>query len=134
MNQVSLTGRITHTPEVKVTQSGKHVLDFTIAVRETAEITNFVKCRAWEKTADIINDYATKGSNLAITGSLKVDKYTDKEGRNVEKMYVKAGSVEVLDKRKNDLEKKESSFGFEAKPENFGGVQEGVDPDDLPFY
>jgi len=150
MNQVNLTGRVTHDLQVKVTQSNKHVLDFQVAIRETKDITTFVRCQAWEKTADIIDQYATKGSNLAISGSLKVEKYQDKNGNNVEKTYVKVNQVEVLDHRKGDLEKKNEEFGYSVDEENknfseslrdteyarsFGGSQDvDIKPGDLPFY
>lgn len=132
MNTVNLTGRLTHTPEVRVTSTNKHVLDFSIAVRETAEVTNFIRCQAWEKTADIIADYATKGSNLAIAGSLKVDKYPNKDGNTVEKVFVRVNTVEVLDRRKDSLDKKTAETGF--APNKFGSGIDGIEPNDLPFY
>lgn len=133
MNQVNLTGRITHDLSIRVTQTNKHVLDFQIAVRESKDESNFIRCQAWEKTADIIDQYATKGSNLAISGTLKSDKYQDKNGNNVEKVYVRVNQVEVLDHRKGDLEKKNEEYGYE--PSKFGGSQNvDISPDDLPFY
>lgn len=150
MNQVNLTGRVTHDLQVKVTKSNKHVLDFQIAVRENKDETIFIRCQAWEKTADIIDQYATKGSNLAISGSLKVEKYQDKNGNNVEKTYVRVSQVEVLDHRKGDLEKKNEEFGYSVEDENknfseslrdteyarnFSGSQDvDIKPGDLPFY
>lgn len=132
MNTVNLTGRLTHTPEVRVTSTNKHVLDFSIAVRETAEVTNFIRCQAWEKTADIIADYATKGSNLAIAGSLKVDKYPNKDGNTVEKVFVRVNTVEVLDRRKDSLDKKTAETGI--APNEFGNAEAVKDDDFLPFY
>ena len=132
MNQVNLTGRVTHDLSVRVTNTNKHVLDFQIAVRENKDESNFIRCQAWEKTADIIDQYATKGSNLAISGTLKSDKYQDKNGNNVEKVYVRVNQVEVLDHRKGDLEKKNEEYGYE--PNKFGGSQKvDLSPDDLPF-
>lgn len=133
MNQVNLTGRITHDLQVKVTPTDKHVLDFQIAVRETKDITTFVKCQAWEKTADYINDYAVKGSNLAISGSLKTDRYKDKNGSNVEKTYVRISQAEILDHRKGDLEKTNEQLGTEPNPSMFGSYTE-IKSEDLPFY
>lgn len=118
---------------MKVTQSNKHVLDFQVAIRETKDITTFVRCQAWEKTADYIDQYATKGSNLAISGALKSDKYQDKNGNNVEKVYVKANNVEILDHRKGDLEKKNEQYGYEpSQTEPSQDVD--ISPADLPFY
>lgn len=133
MNTVNITGRVTHDLQVKVTNTNKHVLDFQVAIRETKDITTFVRCQAWEKTADIIDQYATKGSNLAISGSLRVEKYQDKNGNNVEKTYVRVNQVEVLDHRKGDLEKKNEQYGYE--PSQIEPSQDvSISPDDLPFF
>lgn len=133
MNTVNITGRVTHDLQMKVTNTNKHVLDFQVAIRETKDITTFVRCQAWEKTADIIDQYATKGSNLAISGSLRVEKYQDKNGNNVEKTYVRVNQVEVLDHRKGDLEKKNEQYGYE--PSQIEPSQDvSISPDDLPFF
>lgn len=132
MNTVNLTGRITHDLQIRVTQTNKHVLDFQIAVKETKDITNFIRCQAWEKTADYINDYAVKGSNVAITGSLKTDKY-EKNGSNVEKTYVRIDRAEILDRKKADLEKKDETFGAEPNTSMFGKY-DAIKDEDLPFY
>lgn len=133
MNTVNLTGRITHDLQIRVTQTNKHVLDFQIAVRETKDITNFIRCQAWEKTADYINDYAVKGSNVAIAGSLKTDKYQDKNGSNVEKTYVRIDRAEILDHKKADLEKKDDTFGAEPNTSMFSKY-DAIKDEDLPFY
>lgn len=136
MNQVNLTGRITHDLEIKQTQTGKNVLDFQIAVRESKDSATFIKCQAWERTAEIINDYAGKGVNLAISGSLKVERYQGKDGKNVEKTYVRVSTVEILDRKKEtkdaNQEFTESLKGTEYADKFGGDVQ--IDEKDLPFY
>lgn len=132
MNTVNLTGRITHEVEIKETKTGKHIVDFQVAIREMKDETTFIRCQAWEQSADYLGQYATKGSMLAISGSLKVDKYQDKEGRNVEKTYVRVQRVEILDKRKGDLEKQDAQMGYE--PSKFGYTNNMIEESDLPFY
>ena len=147
MNTVNITGRITHDLDIRQTQSGKLVLDFQIAIRETKDITTFVRCQAWEKAAEIISQYAMKGSNLAITGSLKTDRYRDKNGNNVERTYIRVGSVEILDKRKEKLVKEANDFNANQefaesiKDTEYARQFDGnyantadIAPDDLPFY
>ena len=132
MNTVNLTGRITHDLELKVTQTNKHVMDFQIAIRETKDESIFIRCQAWEQSADYLDQYASKGSLLAITGSLKVDKYTDKDGRKVEKTYVRVSRVEILDRKKAEVERADVQFGSE--PSAMFGRPNTIDPDELPFY
>lgn len=146
MNSVNITGRITHDLELKVTNTNKHILDFQVAIREGKDDTTFVRCRAWEKTADILSQYASKGSNLAITGSLKTDRYQNKEGKNVEKQYVLVNRVEILDHRKekltdwqSDNEQFTESLQGTEYANQFGGdrydsANNVIDKDDLPFY
>ena len=130
MNTVNLTGRLTHEVEIKETPNRKHVVDFQIAIREGKDETTFIRCQAWEQSADYLGQYSTKGSLLEVTGSLKVDRYKDKEDKTVEKTYVRAQRVSILDKRKNDLEGK---FGYE--PNKFGATQNNlIEESDLPFY
>ena len=62
LNSVQLMGRITHTPELKTTQSGKDYLRFTIAINNGKDQYGnerepyFIDCTAWEKTAVFIYD------------------------------------------------------------------------------
>lgn len=130
MNTVNLTGRLTHEVEIKETPSRKHVVDFQIAIREGKDETTFIRCQAWEQSADYLGQYSTKGSLLEVTGSLKVDRYKDKEDKTVEKTYVRAQRVSILDKRKGEIENK---FGYE--PNKFGATQNNlIEESDLPFY
>lgn len=132
MNTVNLTGRITHDLQLKVTQTNKHVMDFQIALRESKDETVFVRCQAWEQSADYLDQYATKGSMVAITGNIKVDKYQDRDGKNVEKFFIRVNRVEILDKRKESLEQQNKQFGYE--PNKFGHPNNTIESDDLPFY
>lgn len=147
MNNVNITGRITHDLDLRQTQSGKFVLDFQIAIRETKDITTFVRCQAWEKTAEIISQYAMKGSNLAISGGLKTDRYQDRSGNNVERTYIRVSTVEILDKRKEKLVKESNDYNANQEfaeslkgteyEKQFGGNYANTSDialDDLPFY
>lgn len=131
MNTVNLTGRLTHEVEIRETKTGKHIVDFQIAIRETKDESIFIRCEAWEQSADYLGQYSTKGSMLAITGSLKVDKY-EKDGRNVERVFVRVQRVEILDKRKSDLVKQDSQMGYEQN--KFGYTNDTIEESDLPFY
>src|SRR5699024_1615660 len=63
------------------------------------DTTHFIKVEAWGKTAELLNQYCAKGSKIGITGSLKVDKFQDKEGNNREITKVNASRVEFLDSK-----------------------------------
>lgn len=82
LNNVSLVGRLTKDPDVRVLQqSGKVVASFTLAVQRTKDDVDFIPCEAWNKTAESVRDYVTKGSLIGVEGSIKVDNYDTEEGR-----------------------------------------------------
>ena len=81
MNVVILNGVLGKDPELKVTPSGAKVLRFTLAVKsnrkdENGEYkTNWVSMLAFNKTAELISDYCTKGSKIGVRGSLECGSY-----------------------------------------------------------
>ena len=82
INKVILLGNITKEPEVKKSKSGKKYARFTIALNEKDK-TTFVPCVAFEKTAEIIENYFAQGSFIGVTGSLDILKKDDKCFTNV---------------------------------------------------
>lgn len=89
MNHVILTGRLTKDPEIRYTDSKKAVCSFTLAVddgrdSEGKKKAQFIPCVAWGKTAELIDQYFTKGKPLTVTGRITVRSYE----KNGEKRYV----------------------------------------------
>lgn len=84
LNHVILMGRLTADPEIKTTSGGKSVTNFTLAVDKfrREDGADFINCVAWEQTASFISRYFTKGSMIAVSGSIQTRKYTDKDGNN----------------------------------------------------
>ena len=84
LNKVFLHGRMTAVPDMRKTNTGKSVCTFTLAVdRDSAQqATDFINCVAWEKRAEFVNNYFTKGQEALVTGSLNSRSYQDKEGNH----------------------------------------------------
>ena len=84
MNNIQLLGRISKDLEQKTTTSGKSVCSFDIAVARkfNKDITDFIPCTVWDKTAEIMCKFVKKGQLIAIDGSLYTRKYEDKNGNN----------------------------------------------------
>ena len=86
LNCVTLMGRLTADPEVRTTTTGKSVCTFSIAVdRSFARAgeqrqTDFINIVAWENQANFISRYFSKGSMIAIQGSIQTRAYEDKNG------------------------------------------------------
>ena len=87
-NRVQLIGRVGNDPEVKTFDGGKKVANINIATNyfyknekgERVEQTEWHRVVAWGKTAEIIEQYVTKGKEIAVDGKLTHRSYDDKDG------------------------------------------------------
>lgn len=89
MNRIFLHGRITQEPETKMseTANGKQTIcKFSLAVNRAVKqkdgpTADFFNCVAFGKRGETIAEYMHKGSEILICGSVRNDKYKDKEGK-----------------------------------------------------
>lgn len=106
-NSVRLIGHLGDDPKVKKLESGKKVANFTIATNETYRDANgdkrseatWHRLVAWERQAEIIENYVKKGSEIAIEGKLTNRSF---DGKNGEKQYITeiiVNSILLLDKK-----------------------------------
>ena len=125
MNCVQVIGRITADPEVKVTQSGKSILIFSLAVqrdyknRSGEYDTDFFRCVAYQSAADYLGKYAKKGDMLAVSGALRQNTYENRDGKKVSSVEISVSSVQILSRKKS------------APTED--GLDEMQPLDDVPF-
>ncbi len=149
MNKVILMGRLTRTPEMRQTQSGATMANFSIAVnrRFQKDQTDFINCVAWRQNAEFICRWFEKGNMIAVIGSLQQRKYTDNEGKErtvyevvVDEAYFTSSKAEAAETGYNHSESgfngpsASNDFGADTPPFDQGGfgVIEDTD-DDLPF-
>jgi single-strand DNA-binding protein len=108
MNTVNLIGRLTRDPESRTTTTGKNVCSFSLAVQKRfkpqdgSPDADFFDCVAWDKQADFITNYITKGKRVAISGRLQSRKYTasDQSARTVVEIVV--DEVQGLDRPRDE--------------------------------
>ncbi|MDB2336985.1 single-stranded DNA-binding protein, partial [Flavobacteriaceae bacterium] len=87
-NKVQLIGNLGNDPEIITLESGKKLAKFSIATNESYKNslgekitdTQWHNVVAWNKTAEIIEKYVTKGNEIAIEGKLTSRSYESKEG------------------------------------------------------
>lgn len=105
INQVVLVGRLTRDAELRYTNSGTAVASLSIACNEAVkqndgswqEQGHFFDCTLWGKQAESVNQYLTKGRQVAITGRLKQDTWTDQQsGQNRSKVIINVQNLELL--------------------------------------
>lgn len=86
MNHVTLIGRLTKDPEVRYTQSGMAVGNFTLAVdrrvaKDKPKEADFIPCVVWGNLASgVVNNYCCKGKQIAVEGRMQVRSYDAKDG------------------------------------------------------
>lgn len=78
MQKLFILGNITKDPERRATPDGKPVTNFTVAVNDRKDEATFFRCAAWDKAADTIAEYASKGTKIAIWGFVSTRAYIDK--------------------------------------------------------
>lgn len=76
---IEIIGRVAVEPEMRFTGDGKAVTTLKIPVQERRDgETTWFKCVAWEKQAETLNQYASKGTWLVIRGTPKIESWEDK--------------------------------------------------------
>lgn len=138
INTVTLVGRLTRDVELRVSQSNVTVATFTLAVNRQFKNSNgereadFINCVAFKKTAEILNQYAGKGSQVGVTGSIQTRNYENKDGQRVYVTEVIANNIALLDsKGSNNASDGQQSQG---RPNaNQAQKQRSNVPDENPF-
>ena len=130
LNSVNLIGNLGRDVDIRYTQSGKAVGQFSIAVEGGKDKTEWVNIEAWEKTAENCQKYIKKGSKVYVSGRLKTDSW-EKDGQKQYKTVVVANRVIFLDKKEN------SGSTQQERPSVAELVEEAFETpfteDDLPF-
>ncbi len=83
-----ITGNLTRDPELRTTPNGASVCSFSVAVNrvyrdsngEQKEDVSFIDCSAWGKLAEMISQYAKKGSGVLVSGRLDQRSFEGKDG------------------------------------------------------
>lgn len=87
MNKVIMIGRLTKDPELRYTNSGKAVANYTLAVdrdykKEGQPDADFIRCVAYDKGGEFAGKYLKKGTKIAIVGHIQTGSY-EKNGQKV---------------------------------------------------
>lgn len=120
MNNVSLMGRLTADPELRHTQSGTAMARFTVAVDRRTKPgeerqADFISVTAWNKQAEFVCKYFSKGNRIALTGSIRTGSYTAQDGSKRYTTDVWADSIEFCESKNSSS----SSSGYEGN--SYGG-------------
>lgn len=135
MNKILITGRMVADPELRVTQGGKELCPFTIAVDRHGKGADFIDCTAWNRdtgkgNASFVANYFHKGKPIEIEGTLATNTYEDKNGNKVKKVYVEVDRAGfVLGDKGDTLDPYGEMPGAYKTPEGFTEIED----EDIPF-
>ncbi|MBR1802284.1 single-stranded DNA-binding protein [Candidatus Saccharibacteria bacterium] len=126
-----IMGNITRDPELRAIPSGAQVCSFSVAVNRTfkgsdgenKEAVSFINCSAWGKAAEIIAQYAKKGTGIMVSGRLEQRSYEAKDGS-------KRSATEIIVEDFNFLGGRDSAGG--ANESAGAAVSDDIAPDDVP--
>ena len=102
INQVVIVGRITRDSELRYTASGSAICNFSVAVNRRAkkgdqweDMASFFDLSLWEKQAENLHKYLVKGTQVAVQGELRQDRW-EKDGQKFSKVQVFVQSIQLL--------------------------------------
>ena len=133
MNKVVLIGRLTADPNLSYAAgTGTAVCRFTLAVNRLFKRgkTDFIRCVAFNKTAETIERYLTKGRQVAIAGRIQTGSYDAQDGTKRYTTDVAVESFDFIGEGKGNGETGQSSNAFE---EGFNEDITPVDDGEMPF-
>ncbi|WP_430884471.1 single-stranded DNA-binding protein [Fusibacter sp. JL216-2] len=147
MNQVVLIGRLVRDPELRfIAGSGRAVTNFTLAVDKgmsrdkKAELqaqgkptADFIRIVAWGKTAELCANYLSKGSQVAVNGSINTGQYKTQSGETRYTTDVVANNVEFIGSRNDNRQPEQGSDDFSMGGMDTSDFQAIEDDDDIPF-
>ena len=127
-----VTGNITRDPEMRSVSSGTQVCSFSVAVNRNfrasdgsqKESVSFIDCVAWGKAAEVICQYAKRGTGILVSGRLEQHSYETKEGQKRSRTEIIVEDFNFLSGRADG----NSSYSSDGAQEEASDVV----PDDVP--
>ncbi|MDD2409498.1 MAG: single-stranded DNA-binding protein [Bacilli bacterium] len=149
MNNVSLVGRLTKDPELRSISDGRAVVNMNIAVNRVftnanhERVADFIPVVVWNRQAENLVKYCSKGSQIAVTGRIQTRNYDHSDGTKRYVTEVLAESITFLSSKndgtsntyntqgQNDNETQTSDINDD--PFKDFGSEVVLSDDDLPF-
>lgn len=136
VNKVIAIGNLGQEPEIRYTPSGSPVANFSIAVSESwtdkntgqkQERTEWIKCVAFNKLAEIIQQYVHKGSKVYVEGKLQTRKWQAQDGSDRYSTEVVINDMQMQDSKNGGQQQ-----GAPHAPNNGGGYGQNMPPQGAP--
>lgn len=128
-------GNLVRDPETRTIQSGAMVCKFTLGVNyktKNKDEAMFVDCIAWEKLAEVCDQYLKKGMPVLVDGRLVIRNYENKEGEKRKATEVVVQTMQMLGK-KDDNGASGSSETRQFTPRGNNAPMSQEEEDEIPF-
>ncbi len=137
VNQVILVGHLGRDPELRYTQNGQAVANFSMATTESyakrdgerEDRTEWHRIVAWGRLAEICAEYLSKGRQVYIEGRIQTREWEDREGEKRRTTEIVAREMQMLGRRGETSETTEEPQSDDVKTANVGAPSD----DDIPF-
>jgi len=147
MNSINIIGRLTRDNELKFAQgSGVAVCKFTLAIdrdfknKDGNKEADFLNCIIFNKAAESLSPYLTKGKLIGVTGRVQTGNYTNKENNKVYTFDVIVEKTKLLESKNKDSNSSNSNSsnsnsnqGGNSSSSNTGSHDFGSDSDVTPL-
>jgi single-strand DNA-binding protein len=110
-NKITLVGNLGRDPELRYTPQGTPVCSFSLATNERRkdrtsgennDITTWFRVTLWGRQAEVASQYLTRGKSVYIEGRLRVEEYTDRDGKPRHSLEVNATDMQFIGGRGED--------------------------------
>ena len=103
-NKIIIVGNLGRDPELRYTPQGSAVCNFSVATSEKKrdkagelqEVTTWFRVTLWNKQAENASKYLTKGSPVYVEGRLRIEEWTDRDGKNRSTLEVNATDMHFI--------------------------------------
>lgn len=148
INSVAISGNLTRSVELRMTQGGTAIGRFGVAVNERRksqsgeweDYANFVDCVIFGKRAESLEQYLTKGLKVAIKGHLHYSSWQVDDGSKRSKLEVVVDDIDLMSRNEGGSNGQNGARGNDYQPQrvNGGTRQHNAAPaayssEDIPF-
>ena len=139
VNRVTLVGNLGRDPESRAANTGTSIANFSVATAESVkrgdqweDHTEWHRCVAFGRTAEVIGQYLSKGSQVYLEGRLRTRKYTTRDGTEKSSTEIAVDVMNMLGGKPKQQQTQESSWAT-PPAKTAAPAEEQSFNDDIPF-
>lgn len=137
-NKITLVGNLGKDPDFRYTPQGNPVCTISLATNERRrdksgefqDVTTWFRVTLWGKQAETAQKFLTKGSPIYIEGRLRIEEWSDRDGKNRYTLDVQATDMQFLGRSEGAGSGAAAPPPPSSAPDNGGGSN---DDDEIPF-